>query len=771
MTLGVRKNSPKTRRRSISTDTNQNKHTSHEEAQSESLLSEYGMTNSSTTLRSFGRSISFVVPLLLVGRLRERCDAFVIPVLPSSHCCRHRVSSTTTTTTSPLPLFQQKDDKYDDDDDDDDLLGNNDDEEEYDDENEPVDASWGEGKLNALYNAKLGIGNLISFTSRDVSDITAKAAEVLDEAYTSEINAIESIKDELRTAAREGRAMMDVTSALNRRFVMDNLATKIDALTSDFLSSAASGRDDINRLVTADEYTSNTGMGVSYGSWGNVGDGEVGIDAAATATTASGGGGALLGSVEQSQQQQQQQQQNRVLIIADTKKDKSSLLIITELSTLLHETFQHPSTITIDIVTPNTVPMGGHGAQTVVLFSTALDTLTRSSFDSIITNGVLKRTAPVAGRDPIRPPSHVVLISAHGTERTNKLPYSMMNLVGSGKLDKLRDVERGLVALSRSGGGGGGGSSSRAVALDYTIIKFGSIETKYDNNKDSSSSSRIGDANDNDVMIRYGDVLDGGIGPKAAANVILQSTVYQPYARNTTLCAQQQQQEGDGRGSSSIMMLVDDDDTTTATSSGSDSSMMMMLWNDKFLCLSGPELLRINVVVNKKETATSNYYESLLSYITLWSETYDSSSSGTIPKKGTGLTTPAIVRPSRQQPSIYYDGVANRSGVRILFRPTNTGDRYKSATEERSDEKTRNTSISSSGAAKKGGATVLLPMSKERKEGGVEVLVERTLSGTVRVRARRCNIDDKTIVKEMSEDVIISSLKKAMDAWIISQPS
>ena len=721
------------------------------------------MTNSATTLRSFGRSISFVVPLL-VGWLRE-CDAFVIPVLPSSHCCRRRVSSASTSS-SPLLLFQRKDDEYDiddDDDDDDDLLGNNDDE-EYDDENEPVDASWGEEKLDALTNAKLGIGNLISFTPDDISDITDEAASLLDDAYTSEINAIDRLVVELRTSAIESKAMMDMTSALNRQFEMDNLVTKIDTLTSDFLSSTASGRDDINRLVTADKYTSNMGMGVSYGSLGNIGDGEVGIDTTAT-TTASSGGGVLLGSVEQSQQQQQQQQQNRVLIIADTKKDKSSLRIITELSTLLHKTFQHPSTITIDIVTPNNVPMGGLGAQKVILFSTALDTLTRSSFDSIITNGVLKRIAPMAGRDPIRPPSHVVLISAHGTERTNKLPYSMTNLVGSGKLDKLRDVERGLVALSRSGGSS---SSSRAVALDYTIIKFGSIETKYDNNKDSSSSSssRSGDANDNDVMIRYGDVLDGGIGPKAAANVILQSTVYQPYARNTTLCAQQQQQEGDGRGGSSIMMLVDDDDT----SSGSDSSMMM-LWNDKFLCLSGPELLRINVVVNKKETATSNYYESLLSYITLWSESYDSSSSGTISKKGTGLTTPVIVRPSRQQPSIYYDGVTNRSGVRILFRPTNTGDRYKSATEERSDEKTRNTSSSSSGAAKKGGATVLLPMSKERKEGGVEVLVERTLSGTVRVRARRCNIDDKTIVKEMSEDVIISSLKKAMDAWIISQPS
>ena len=645
-----------------------------------------------------------------------------------------------------------------------------------------MDTSWGEEKLDALSNTKLGITNLISFTPQDISDISNKAALVLDEAYTSEINSITSIKATLQSSAQERKAIMNMTSTLNRQYEIDNLVTKIDTLTSKFLDSTAVSRETMNRIATADTYNSNLGLGVSYGSWGNLGQGEIGIDTTTTTTAAAATTtGALLGSVEQSQQlpqqQQQQQQQNRVLIIADTKKDKSSLLIITELTTLLHKAF-HPSPITIDIVTPNAVPMGGGGgAQTVILFSTALDTLSQSSFNSIITNRVLKRIAPMAGQDPIRPPSHVVLISAHGTDRTNKLPYSMTNLMTNGKLDKLRDVERGLVALSRSSGGSSS-SSSRAVSLDYTIIKFGSIDTKYDTIGSSSSSGSIDDDGD-DVTIRYGDVLDGGIGPKVAANVILQSTVYQPYARNTTLCAQQQGVGGGSSSSSRMLSSLDDDSTT----SGSSDSTMMMLWNDKFLCLSGPELLRINVVVMKKKdeeqsdtgtsAAASKYYESLLSYITLWSESYDSSSSSstTATKKGTGLTTPVIVRPSRQQPSIY-DGVTNRSGVRILFRPTNTGDRYKSATEERMDEKTRNSGASSSSggaAAKKGGATVL-PMSKERKEGGVEVLVERTISDTIRVRARRCNIDDKTIVKEMSEDVIISSLKKAMDAWIVSQP-
>ena len=55
---------------------------------------------------------------------------------------------------------------------------------------------------------------------------------------------------------------------------------------------------------------------------------------------------------------------------------------------------------------------------------------------------------------------------------------------------------------------------------------------------------------------------------------------------------------------------------------------------------------------------------------------------------------------------------------------------------------------------------------KARKEGGVEVLVEKTVDGELRVRARRCNMDHKTIVKEMSEEVIVSNLKKAVKAWV-----
>ena len=47
----------------------------------------------------------------------------------------------------------------------------------------------------------------------------------------------------------------------------------------------------------------------------------------------------------------------------------------------------------------------------------------------------------------------------------------------------------------------------------------------------------------------------------------------------------------------------------------------------------------------------------------------------------------------------------------------------------------------------------------------MEVLVEETMSGDLRVRARRCNMSEGTTVKEMSEDVIVKILQKAIAAW------
>merc|ERR1712238_629460 len=53
---------------------------------------------------------------------------------------------------------------------------------------------------------------------------------------------------------------------------------------------------------------------------------------------------------------------------------------------------------------------------------------------------------------------------------------------------------------------------------------------------------------------------------------------------------------------------------------------------------------------------------------------------------------------------------------------------------------------------------------EEKKQGGVQIFVEK-LSRSLRVRAVRCEIDDDTVIKEMSEEVIIRELQKAINVW------
>eukprot|EP00957_Ditylum_brightwellii_P129207 9854954-Ditylum_brightwellii.AAC.1 len=126
--------------------------------------------------------------------------------------------------------------------------------------------------------------------------------------------------------------------------------------------------------------------------------------------------------------------------------------------------------------------------------------------------------------------------------------------------------------------------------------------------------------------------------------------------------------------------------------------------------------------------------------------------------KGTGLTTPVTVSESTLQPSAS-ERVVARSGVKISFKSTNTGAAYMSADEERAAERERSGGASSSTPSKK----------KPKKEGGVEVLVEKTMSGELRVRARRCDMADDTILKELSEGVILKKLEKGVNVWMGQQ--
>ncbi len=413
--------------------------------------------------------------------------------------------------------------------------------------------------------------------------------------------------------------------------------------------------------------------------------------------------------------------------------------------------------------------MGGNNAQSVILFASALEN-DKSNLENIL-GRLLKRT--VSSSSFSTPPSHLLLVSSHGTSRTNISPYSLQNfaLLGSGKLDKLSELESTLKNVVK------GRVIGKQYPLDYTIVKLGDVLSEEEERKKWEDAAMMlgngkkeGGGGVTGVVIRPGDALDGPISPNAAAHVVLEALAYQPYARNTTLCA-----EG-------YCYCDDDDDGDTVDV----NAKIRRMWNDKFLCLSGPELLRMDVVAivgshaddvvavgsgAAKEVEPADVdtkFEQLSQYIQLWAtKSYGESEDS---KKSTsGLTTPVIVRPSSRgsisnPASLELDGVLSRNGVRILFQMTNTGDRYKSASEEREDETMRSSGGGGGGATKKASPTIIV--GKARKEGGIEILIEKTLDNTVRVRARRCNMDDKTIVKEMSESAILKSLKNAVESWV-----
>ena len=137
-------------------------------------------------------------------------------------------------------------------------------------------------------------------------------------------------------------------------------------------------------------------------------------------------------------------------------------------------------------------------------------------------------------------------------------------------------------------------------------------------------------------------------------------------------------------------------------------------------------------------------FNSMSDYISKWGNLFETD------PKGMGLTTPVIVRASTKLESDQEADPSNIvnveefTGVQLIFKNTATG--YKSSKDEATEEKEGN------------------KKAKEKLQGGVEVLVEKTPEG-VRVRARRCNTDDDTMIKEMSEEAILSELQKAIGIW------
>ena len=353
----------------------------------------------------------------------------------------------------------------------------------------------------------------------------------------------------------------------------------------------------------------------------------------------------------------------------------------------------------------DTIPLGGDNALCAIIFCTSLTdrtTVTR------IMERLLRRTLQPGTGKLGCPPTQIVGISSLGTERTEKFPYSLQNLVG-GKLEQRRQVEEAIIATVQDR------QTSNLPPLDYTLCKFGDI-------KDSTNSNSNKDSM---FQLMPGDCLDGTTPLEAATNVLLQAVAYQPYARNATLCAV-------GK-----LPLFESDMNTTK------------FWDDAFLRLDGPELERWT----KIELGGPAVYDQLCEYLNEWATNFV--------LRPKGLTTPVRVEPSkikRSSPSISSSGVRERSGVQLLFLPTATGKKYLSREEERQREMESRTGKPSS-------ITTRSSSSKVTKEGGVEIVVELTTGDRLRVRAKRCNYADGVPLKELSEVTILKRLESAIDYW------
>lgn len=176
------------------------------------------------------------------------------------------------------------------------------------------------------------------------------------------------------------------------------------------------------------------------------------------------------------------------------------------------------------------------------------------------------------------------------------------------------------------------------------------------------------------------------------------------------------------------------------------------------------------VVVKGGDLDLDGKFESLSDYIRQWSKLFETD------PKGMRLTTPVQVVPSSSLPIVEIEMEHNDDddddetetktetetetdilaeyGVCLLFKKLNTG--YKSKDEEAASG--RRVEPAKTTSAKKKEAEM-------KKEGGVEIVVEK-LDSDIQVRVKRCNFDeDTTSFKEMSEETIVKELRKAIDIW------
>eukprot|EP00978_Attheya_sp_CCMP212_P001608 scaffold3281_cov55-Attheya_sp.AAC.5 len=151
----------------------------------------------------------------------------------------------------------------------------------------------------------------------------------------------------------------------------------------------------------------------------------------------------------------------------------------------------------------------------------------------------------------------------------------------------------------------------------------------------------------------------------------------------------------------------------------------------------GTELWRMGRL--SKTVATPSQVESLVVYL----QTVFGSSDTDALKK---LTTPVQVQTTPQ-------------GLRLLFVPNEPS--YRDNTNDNNNKKDNDDDWRANANAKPKQEN---NKKKKKKQGGVEFQVEAA-SPQLTVIVRRCNMDDDTMIREMSEETILSQLQSSIQVW------
>jgi hypothetical protein len=153
---------------------------------------------------------------------------------------------------------------------------------------------------------------------------------------------------------------------------------------------------------------------------------------------------------------------------------------------------------------------------------------------------------------------------------------------------------------------------------------------------------------------------------------------------------------------------------------------------------SSSSKLALDEPVTVYSASSADEFEGLGDYISTWAN--NMFVNGSIK-----LTTPVVLEAVSSE---------NTRGIRLLFKDANTG--YKNKNEESESGKARPPSSDETKKKKK---------ENTKLQGGVQIVVEKTAGSDVQVLARRCETDEDTVIKEMSEETIMSELRQAIDIW------